>query len=69
MSPFTTAGAATLAVTAISMMLFVMNAHNSPFVRWSAFINAAAAVGALALSYRSLRRAYEKLLPPGTGPG
>jgi hypothetical protein len=46
-------GASILAVTTISMMLFVMNAHNSSIVRWGALIIAAAAVVVLAFGYRS----------------
>jgi bacteriorhodopsin len=46
-------GASILAVTTISMILFVMNAHNSSIVRWGAFIIAAAAVVVLAFGYRS----------------
>lgn len=53
MPRLTPVGASILAVTAIAMMLFIMNAANSAVVRWGAFVIAAAAVCALAWSDRS----------------
>jgi phosphatidylserine decarboxylase len=56
MRPVTPVGAVILSVTAIGMMLFIMNERNSALVRWTAFVIAVAAVGVLVQSYRSLWR-------------
>jgi hypothetical protein len=60
MTRLTGPGAVILAVTAVSMMLFIMNAGNSLLVRWGAFLIGSAAVLFLAFNYRSLWNRHQK---------
>jgi hypothetical protein len=60
MRQLTGSGGVILAVTAVSMMLFMMNAGNSPLVRWSAFVIGAGSVVVLALNYRSLSNRHQQ---------
>ena len=60
MKQLTGVGAVGLAVVAVSMMLFIMNAGNSPLVRWGAFLIGSAAVLFLAFNYRSLWNRHQK---------
>jgi hypothetical protein len=60
MTRLTRPGAVILAVTAVSMMLFIMNAGNSPLVRWGAFLIGSGAVLLLAFGYPSSWNRHQK---------
>ena len=60
MTRLTSPGAVILAVTAVSMMLFIMNAGNSPLVRWGAFLLGSAAVLLLAFGHPSSWNRHQK---------